>query len=373
MGGPDREASRERAGAVRIQPVAGEGDAPFAEAAPLVSILIVNFNGAKWLPGCLDSLAKVSWPRVELVVVDNASADGSLRILEKYPSVTVVRNNRNTGFAGGNNLGLAHCRGSLVLLLNNDTIVPPDFLEPLVRHLQRHPEAAVAQGKMILPAHGNRLDVCGSFFTWLGLPYHYGYFKPDGAKYSQSYPVFSGKGACLMFRREIIDKIGGFLFDEDFFCYYEETDFCHRVWLAGYEAHFVPGPAVRHFMGGTAGDSQSGFVLRHYLRNMAFAHLGNLSLSSRMRILPVFFGALFASLAACLLTGKWRQAAAHWSALTDCAAARGKIRARRRLVASLRRRGDREIFDRVLRMPRLDYFVKTFRGKLSEYADEKIS
>src|SRR5436309_11467547 len=193
----------------------------------LVSILLVNFNGAKLLPGCLNSLAALSYRNREVLLVENASTDDSLRVLESYPWVKVIRSPSNLGFAGGNNLGLAHCSGEYVLLLNNDTIATPDFLQPLCAYLEQYPQVGIVQGKMLLPRFGNTLDVCGSFLTALGLPYHYGYYKSDGPKYQRSYPIFSGKGACLMFRRELIERVGGFLFDDDFFCYYEETDFCH--------------------------------------------------------------------------------------------------------------------------------------------------
>src|SRR5512140_873174 len=142
--------------------------APKAEPRKLVSIIIVNFNGAKFLPGCLESLAKVTYSEKEVIVVDNASTDGSLELLKQYPWAKVVRSENNRGFAGGNNLGLTHCTGEYVLLLNNDTVVVPAFLEALVDYLEAHPQVAVVQGKMILPCFGGTLDVCGSFLTALG-------------------------------------------------------------------------------------------------------------------------------------------------------------------------------------------------------------
>ncbi len=351
---------------------ASESGATIGEAHPGVSVVLVNFNGAQWLPGCLNSLAAVVPRPSEVIVVDNASSDDSLRILGNYPWVKVVQSAENLGFAGGNNLGLRHCTGKYVLLLNNDTVVPPDFLEPLRRYLDEHPTVGIVQGKMVLPRFANRLDVCGSFLTRLGLPYHYGYFKADGTKYQRSYPIFSGKGACLMFRRDLLERVGGFLFDPDFFCYYEESDFCHRAWLAGYEVHFVPCPPVQHFMGGTAGGPQSAFVLRHYLRNMAFSLMANLQFSSRWRILPVFFTVLVASGLASVVRLRGAQSAAHFGALTYCLKERGRLRNRRQLVNRIRRRPDREIFCKVLRTPRLDYFLKTFSGALASYADEEL-
>jgi hypothetical protein len=101
---------------------------------PTVSILIVNYNRAKLLKDCLESLTAVRETRFEIVVVDNGSRDDSLEVLQQYPAIRVVRSDANRGFAGGNNLGLPHCGGKYVLLLNNDTLVQPDFLQPLVAY-----------------------------------------------------------------------------------------------------------------------------------------------------------------------------------------------------------------------------------------------
>jgi GT2 family glycosyltransferase len=336
---------------------------------PRVSILIVNFNGARWLPACLQSLRRIEFPSFEVVVVDNASADDSLEVLQSYPEVKLIRSERNLGFAGGNNLGLPHCAGAYVLLLNNDTVVTPGFLGPLCEYLDKHSEVAVVQGKMTLPRFESRLDVCGSFLTSLGLPYHHGFYKPDGPKYSQNHAVFSAKGACLMFRRDVLGKVGGFLFDDEFFCYYEETDFCHRVWLSGREVHFVSTPAIEHHMGATSGDTHSVFVLRHYLRNMVFSLAANLSCGARLRILPPFLILLAASMMASLLRGRLGQAAAHWNALLCPLLSASGIRKRRALIRGMRRRTDTEIFAKVLKNPRLSYFVKTFTGHLADYED----
>lgn len=347
-----------------------------AEGAPAVtvSIVVVNYNGAGLLRDCLGSLEANCGSDVEVMLVDNGSTDGSLEIVSEFPWVNVVRSEKNLGFTGGNNLGLAQTSGKYVLLLNNDTIVTPGFLQPLCEYLDRNPQVGIVQGKMVLPRYGNTLDVCGSFFTSLGLPYHYGYFKPDGPRYRRSYPVFSAKGACLLFRREMIPQIGGFLFDEDFFCYYEEADFCHRAWLAGYEVHFVPSPPIQHLMGATGERVlKHDLVQRYYLRNMMFSLLSNLSPSYRWRILPVFFGVLLFRMLVFLLTFQRAPLAAHWGAFSHCAAHWGKIRARRRLIRQIRRKPDQEIFGKVLRTPRLDYFVKTFRGRIAEFEDPEIT
>jgi GT2 family glycosyltransferase len=305
--------------------------------------------------------------------VDNGSTDESLQILKERTWVKVVPATRNLGFAGGNNFGLSHCLGKYVLLLNNDTVITADFLPRLTDYLDQHPKVGAVQGKMILPRQEHRLDVCGSFFTWLGLPYHYGYRKPDGPKYQRSYPVFSGKGACLMFRRELIEKVGGFLFDEDFFSYYEESDFCHRVWLAGYEVHFVPSPPIEHLQGATGERLLNEAIIQGlYVRNMMFSLLGNLSARSLMRIMLWFFLVLAFRMVTLLMRLNLPMFAAHWRAFTYNFGQRSKIKARRQLVKQIRKESDRQIFAKVLKNPRLGYFYKTLHAKIEDYVDEEL-
>lgn len=340
---------------------------------PLVSILILHYQGVDMLRNCLASLVSVVSAQVEVVLVDNDSPDDLIPVIAEFNWVTCVRSDHNAGFAGGNNLGLNHCRGKYVLLLNDDTVCNTTFVKSLSAYLDEHPAVGIVQGKMILPRFGNTLDVCGSFLTSLGFPYHYGYFKSDGPKYQRSYPVFSGKGACLMFRREIIPKVGGFLFDEDFFCYYEETDFCHRAWVAGYETHFVPSEPIQHLMGATSGrHPQRGFTLRRYLSNMVFSLSANLSFGSRIRILPLFWAIFISSLLFSILTFRWIQAEAHWAALKSYSLNLRKIRERRKLIKLIRKKTDRDIFVKALRNPGLSYFVRTFSGAISDYVDQEL-
>ncbi len=341
---------------------------------PLVSILIVNYNGAQVLNDCLTSLRQITYPHFEVVVVDNASTDASGGVLGKHPWIQVVHSGTNRGFAGGNNFGLPLCSGRLILLLNSDTVVTPDFLQPLVGYLRAHSQVGIVQGKMILSRHENALDVCGSFLTSFGFLYHYGYWKQDSEKYHHSYPVFTVKGACLLFRAEIVEAAGGYLFNEDFFCYYEETDFCHRVWLAGYEVHFVHDAKIQHLQGATSESTQAaGFGLRQYLTNQTFALMSNLSAGSLWRILPPYFLLFFASMTLAGLTGKRVVFQAHRHALVYNLRRLSKIRAQRRLVRQIRKKSDRQIFLKVMKNPRLEYYLKTFQSRLSEYVDPPIS
>lgn len=341
---------------------------------PLISILIVNFNGADVLENCLGSLESVTYPRLEIIVVDNGSSDDSIQVISRFQNIRLIRSDCNRGFTGGNNLGLPACKGEFVLLLNSDTIVTPDFLQPLASYLKKNKHVGIVQGKMLLSRHGNVLDVCGSFLTRFGFLYHYGYWKPDSGFYNHSYPVFTVKGACMMFRRDLISKVGGYLFNEDFFCYYEETDFCHRAWLAGFEVHFVHESVIQHLQGATSERTQkTGWMLEHYLGNQSFSLFSNLSVGSLARIAPFYCILFLISMIASVLMFRLTVFTAHKNALIQTLLNFRKIRLQReRVRKKIRTVPDRFFFDKIAYNPRLDYFVKTFRGMLNKYRDAPI-
>ncbi len=226
------------------------------------SILIVSWNRADLLSACLESIRK-ALPQIPVVVVDN----GSSPALTPHPNVTWIRSERNLGFAGGNNLGWAHCPGEYVLLLNNDTILPSaEPLTTLVDFLDAHPTAAAAQAKLILP--DGTLDTCGEFLTPWGVLYHHGYCQPDGPHAAAPFPIYAAKGACCLIRKSAIADCGGHLFRDDYFCYGEDLELCHRLWLAGHEVWFVPTQPVLHAERATSALLPSRFVWRHYLSNL---------------------------------------------------------------------------------------------------------
>ena len=343
-----------------------------SDVSPLVSILLVNYNGAALLPNCLSSLRKVRHPSHELVVVDNASQDNSLEVLRRFPEVRVITSPENLGFAGGNNLGLPHCQGRLILLLNTDTLVEPPFLQTMVDYLDAHPETAVLQAKMFLGMEGRTLDTCGSFLTWLGFMYHYGLQKLDAPRYDRAYRIFSAKGACLLFRREIIERAGGYLFNPDFFCFYEETDFCHRVWLSGAEVHFLGTARIRHLQGATSSSFGSPFIWRLYFRNQTYALLANLSPASLLLILPGYLVMLLATGCGGLLKPGSGLAPAAFGAVLHSLKNLKKIAAQRSLVRTIRTISDVQLFGKVMKNPRPGYFLKTFQQRLETYPDADL-
>ena len=170
---------------------------------PTVSVIIVNWNGERWLPNCLNALRGQTFHDFETIVVDNASADSSVALIGgSYPEVILVRNDHNDGFAKGNNIGYLHARGRYILLLNNDTEADPALLENLLTALAELPNAGSVQAKLVLIDQPDRLDACGAFFTATTVSYHFGFGKDATLPlYNQPLPMFSNKGACMMMRR----------------------------------------------------------------------------------------------------------------------------------------------------------------------------
>lgn len=235
---------------------------------PAVSIVIANWNGGEVFEDCLASLNKLDYPNWELIVVDNGSSDGT----EKY---VTVKNKENVGFAVANNQGVKRAKGEYILLLNNDTKVKPDFLTKLVERIEQDNTLGVIQPKILVMDKPTHLDSVGSFLTATGFLQHYGFLAKDGKKYNKEMVVFSAKGACLLIRKEVIAKVG--LFDADYVSYMEETDFCWRVWLAGYKILYYPKVKILHKVGMTSKRLQQMEVNYHSFKNRIATLFKNLN------------------------------------------------------------------------------------------------
>lgn len=238
---------------------------------PCVSVLVVNYNGAGHLPGCLAGLERQSLPRYrfEVVLVDNASADGSAELVRsRFPWVRLVALRRNTGFAGGNNVAARHARGRLLALLNNDTIPDPHWLEELLRTSADHPGAAVA-GKLVFAHDPAAVNSGGLFLLRDGRGADRGFRVRDAGQYESDRPAFAGCGASLL-----IPAPTGPLLDPRYFVYYEDLDAGWRHRLADARCRYAPRAVVRHVHGAAAGDKSPLFWF-HVERNRALTALRN--------------------------------------------------------------------------------------------------
>ncbi len=340
---------------------------------PLVSIIIINWNGKKDIGMCLKSLAKSTYKKFEIILVDNASTDGSVDYVKKYyPYVSLIRNSNNIGFVLAHEQALKIAKGEAILLLNADTIGGSKFLLYLVKRLNSDKAIGVVQPKILLDPDRDLIDSIGSFFLPNGLLYHYGREKDETLpQYNIPFEIFSAKGACMLIKREVIKRVG--LFDPDFFAYYEETDFCMRVWMAGWRVFYEPKARVYHKGGRSAIQQPAAFIQFHAYKNALFTYMKNLSTRYLFRILPLFIFYYFLGFMFYMVSGKFIMAftiarAVWWNVLKIP----NTVKKRAYIQRKLRRIHDEDYLPKLAHPVRLSYYYHQFFGKLSDYADLKL-
>jgi GT2 family glycosyltransferase len=214
---------------------------------PRVSIITVNYNQAALTCALIESLRKVSYPDVEVIVIDNGSPeDATEAITANYSEVKFVRSEKNLGFAGGNNLGIQAATGKYLLFLNNDTEVDRGFLEPLVHVFESNPKAGAASSKILYYNSDGIIQYAGSTCVnpFTGRNKRVGFMEKDLGQHDRLKTTDLAHGAAMMVPRSVIEKVG--IMPEFFFLYYEEIDWCESIKKAGYQIYFVPASKVYH-------------------------------------------------------------------------------------------------------------------------------
>lgn len=230
------------------------------------AVVVLNYNGRHLLPACLENLARLT-TTVEVVVADNGSTDGSLDYLrDHHPAVRVLAFGRNLGFAGGYNQALADITRPWVVLLNNDAVLEPTWLDRLLAYASHSPRAAILGGKLLFSrASGRVLQSAGASFTDAGTAFEIGWGQPDAGQFQQPGPVGAIPGAALLVRRSVWDELGGF--DPAYNFYLEDVDLCWRAWLRGHEVMYVPEAVAQHAYGASGGGRLAPFRIRWMQRN----------------------------------------------------------------------------------------------------------
>lgn len=216
-----------------------------------IKVIILNWNGREFLAECLDSVRKQTYPDLRITVVDNASTDGSVEYLRKaYPDVDLIVNDRNLGFAGGNNAGIRACAEDFLVILNNDTDLAPDCIAELKKAMDGDRRIGACASRIMLKFEENRLDAAGIEVCPDGLALGRGRMQPP-EKYPRQEEVFFASDCCTLYRRAMLDEIGHY--DEDFFAYADETDLGWRARARGWKCVYVPTAVVNHHHSGTGG------------------------------------------------------------------------------------------------------------------------
>lgn len=312
---------------------------------PQVSVVVLNYNGSRWLERCLDSLRRQTiFADLEVLVADNASPDQSdklaARFMADWPNGRVIQHGANLGFCAGNNRAAAQAHGEFLLFLNNDAWLEPDCLERLLVETLRLSAAAA------MPLVMNYDDA--SFQSLGAAGFDIFGFATARLPHTEPREVLMPEGCSYLIRREVFEQLGGF--DDELFMFADEYDLSWRLWIAGHRAVAVPAARMHHrgaanvnpAGGGTATEFRTSDTKRFYAnRNNLLVLLKN---ARHLLLLLVPLQLLLLLAEAAVSAVLVRRAAfvrrAYWDAIRDCWRLREHIRAERRRIRRLRRRGD---------------------------------
>jgi len=314
---------------------------------PLVSVVVLNYNGKHHLKTCLDSLLRTRYPNFEIILVDNGSTDGSVEFVQQnYPTVKIVRLSRNIYTAGGYMAGVLVAKGKYVAILNNDIEVDENWLKPLVEVLERMPWVAAADAKYRNFYQRDRFDdsaAAGRWIDYFGNNYTRGANEVDHGQYDK--PVYI-MGVLTIFRKDKLLEVGGF--DTSFIFGYEDIDVAWRLYLAGYKVLYVPKSVIYHKSGASTRDKPQAHRPRpefFYLskRNRLISLIKNYGVVNMIRALLVAYFEYFLLAWYFFLTGNKVYGLEIARAMIYPIRNLKKIVIKRAIVQCLRRRSDKEI------------------------------
>ncbi len=254
-----------------------------------IAIVILNWNGEVLLERFLPSVIEYS-SDAEIYVADNASTDGSISFLKNnYPTIRIIQNSSNGGYAKGYNEALKHVKADVFCLLNSDVEVTENWLDPIVQAFESIPKASVIQPKildLLKPDHFEYAGAAGGFIDRLGYPFCRGrifqHLEQDTGQYNDTIEIFWATGACMFVKREVFRSLGGF--DTDYFAHQEEVDFCWRAKNKGHKIYYVGNSKVYHLGGSTLSNMNPKKTYLNF-RNSLFTITKNLPLTKAFLII----------------------------------------------------------------------------------------
>ena len=252
------------------------------------TIVIPNYNGIKYIEACLDSVFAGTQTDIEVIVVDNASTDGSLEIIkEKFPQIKLIENTINTGFCKAVNQGILASTTPYVILLNNDTVVDLAFVHELEKVMDNDKTLFSASAKLISLYEKDKIDDAGDFYCALGWAFARGKNK-NSQLYDKDCNIFASCAGAAIYRRELLneDKVG--LFDENHFAYLEDIDIGYRARIKGYRNYFASKAIVYHAGSATTGSRYNSFKTKLASKNSIYLISKNMPLLQIIINMPFF-------------------------------------------------------------------------------------
>lgn len=249
-----------------------------------VTVVIPNYNGVQYIRGCMDSLLAQEGEPFEILVIDNASKDGCLQVLQQeYSQVRLISLSENTGFCHAVNLGIRESKTPYVILLNNDTVVKPGFVKALVTAIERSEDIFSVSAMMLSMQDESILDDAGDGYCALGFAYSRGKGRP-AADFTKRAEIFAACGGAAIYRKSILEEIG--YFDENHFAYLEDIDIGYRAKIYGYRNFYEPEARVIHAGSAASGSRYNAFKTKLASANNAYMIMKNMPLLQLVINLP---------------------------------------------------------------------------------------
>jgi len=215
---------------------------------PLISVIVVNWNGLGFLEECFESLARQTWPNIEFIFVDNGSTDGSRELVASWavrlPHAKSILLSTNTGFCKGNNIGFAEASGEWIALFNSDAVAEPDWLEELMKYADPAKRIGMLAGKILFQNPPDVIDKVGHLIYWDGQNRGRGTMETDVGQYNKPEEILWPDACAALYHRRLFEETGGF--DEAFFAFGDDADLGMRARLLGWKAWYVPSAVVHH-------------------------------------------------------------------------------------------------------------------------------
>lgn len=278
----------------------------YKESNPLVSVVIVAYNGYNYSKKCLEAVLSNSYSNYEVIFVNDGSSDGTSQMMNEFikekEQIKFLNFRENKGPALRRNQAIKIAKGDYIAFLDNDTKPRKDWLIEVIKIMSSDLLIGACQCKLLLMNDKRRFDYAGDYVSQYGfLVQKAEYGEIDNGQYDNLDEILSAKSAGMVVRTKVLNEVG--LFDSDYFIYVEETDLCWRIWLGGYKVKFVPSSVVYHAFGGSSKSSSVNVQYRakfHGCKNYIMTLVKNLEFDSLMRILPIHV-LLWLSLACFLL------------------------------------------------------------------------
>lgn len=259
-----------------------------------ITVVIPNYNGISYLKDCLTSLyaQEPGAPKFQVLIVDNASKDGSVEQAEQFfPQTKIIRLQENTGFCHAVNVGIQESDTPYVILLNNDTKVKEGFVKALYRAIEKDEHIFSVSARMLMWDRPDLMDGAGDRYTVLGWAYARGKGKP-AEHFDKPAQVFSACGGAAIYRRSILEQIG--LFDELHFAYLEDLDLGYRAAIHGYPSHYEPEAEVLHYGSASTGSRYNEFKTKLSAANNVYVIYKNMPLLQIIWNFPFLLVGFFA-------------------------------------------------------------------------------